>query len=411
MMDQTGLFAAALGIEEPIYVKKIRFDKEAGELHIEMDFREGARFMCGVCGAQEQPVYDTEEKTWRHLNFFQYKCYLHFRTPRTKCPKCGVHLYTPVWGRKGSGFTMLFELLVLTLARSMPVSEVAALMGEHDTLLWRIIRHYVDDAYAEKDMSCVTKVGIDETSTRKGHHYISVFVDMEKSDVLYCAEGKDGGTIQAFTEELKLHNAKPGQVTDVSMDMSPAFISGAATHLPGAAVTYDKFHVVKLLNEALDKVRQAEQKKNPLLLKRTRYLWLKNPDALTAKQQEQLKTLSKEHLRTMKAYQMKLTFQDIYRGGPDVRVAQAAMEKWLSWAVRSRLEPIKAFARMLKSHMVGVLHYFKSQLTAGASEGINSKIQYIKRRARGYKNIANFIAMIYLDCSDLYIPAFPTHTK
>lgn len=411
MMDQTVLFAVALGIEEPIYIKGIRFDKEAGELHIDMDFRQKAHFTCSVCGAEGQPVYDSEEKTWRHLNFFQYKCYLHFRTPRTKCPKCGVHLYTPAWSRKGSGFTVLFELLVLTLARSMPVTEVAALTGEHDTLLWRIIRHYVGNAYAQKDMGRVTKVGIDETSTRKGHHYISVFVDMEKSDVLYCAQGKDGGTILSFAEELKLHNANPDQVTDVSMDMSPAFISGAATHLPGAGVTYDKFHVVKLLNEALDKVRQAEQKKNPLLLKRTRYLWLKNPASLTAKQQEQLKTLSKENLRTMKAYQMKLTFQDIYRGGPDVRVAQAAIKKWLSWAVRSRLEPIKTFARMLKSHMTGVLRYFRSGLTAGASEGINSRIQYIKRRARGYKNIANFIAMIYLNCSDLNIPAFPIHTK
>ena len=119
----------ALGIEEPIYIKAIRFDKEAGELHIDLDFREGAQFKCSVCGAEDQPIYDTQDKTWRHLNFFQYKCYLHFRTPRTNCPECGVHLYTPQWGRKNSGFTMLFELLVLTLARSMPVCEIAELVG------------------------------------------------------------------------------------------------------------------------------------------------------------------------------------------------------------------------------------------------------------------------------------------
>ena len=411
MFDQATLFGVALGVEEPIYIKAIRFDKEAGELHIDLDFREQARFKCGACGAEGQPVYDTQDKTWRHLNFFQYKCYLHLRTPRTNCPECGVHLYTPRWGRKGSGFTMLFELLVLTLARSMPVCEIAELMGEHDTLLWRIIRRYVSDAYAQKDMSGVKRVGIDETSTRKGHNYISVFVDMEKNDVLYCVEGKDGGTIKAFAKEMNHHGAKPAQITDVSMDMSPAFLSGVAAHLPQAAVTYDKFHVVKILNEAVDKVRQAEQKKNPLLLKRTRYLWLKNPGNLTAKQQEQLKTLSKENLRTMKAYQMKLTFQDIYRGILDIRIARAAIRKWLSWAVRSRLDPIKAFARTLKSHMEGVLRYFKSGLTAGASEGMNSRIQYIKRRARGFRNLSNFIAMIYLDCSELNIPALATHTK
>ena len=138
---------------------------------------------------------------------------------------------------------------------------------------------------------------------------------------------------------------------------------------------------------------------------------MKNLESPTVKQQEQLKTLSKENLRAMKACRMKLTFQDIYRGSSDVRVAHAAMKKWLSWAVRSRLEPIKTFARTLKSHMDGVLRYFKSRLTAGASEGLNSRIQYIKRRARGYRNIPNFIAMIYLDCSQLNIPVLLTHTK
>jgi transposase len=112
MMGQTVLFAVALGIEEPIYIKAIRFEKEAGELHIDMDFRQKVQFGYSICGAEGRRVYDSEKKTWRHLNFFQYKCYLHFRTPRTKCPKCGIHLYTPAWSRKGSGFTLLFELLV-----------------------------------------------------------------------------------------------------------------------------------------------------------------------------------------------------------------------------------------------------------------------------------------------------------
>lgn len=283
MFNQTALFGAALGIQEPTYVEKINFDEKQGELHIYMNFRTGAKFQCPICGDADMPLRDTIEKTWRHLNFFQYKCYIHMRTPRTECPECGVHLITPSWARSGSGFTMLFEALVLTLAQSMPISDIAKLTGEYDTRLWRIIRNYVGKAYAEKDMSAVTAVGVDETSVHKGHRYISVFVDMEKHEVLYCTKGKDASTIKSFKEELVKHKADAAKITELSMDMSPAFISGAAENLPKAEVTFDKFHVIKLLNEALDEVRRTEQKLNPLLTG-TKYIWLKNPSNLTLKQ-------------------------------------------------------------------------------------------------------------------------------
>ena len=164
--------------------------------------------------------------------------------------------------------------------------------------------------------------------------------------------------------------------------------------------------MVKLLNEALDKVRRAEQKITPLLT-RSRYIWLKNPGNLTAKQRQELATLSRENLRTAKVYQMKLTFQDIYATIKDSTNAEIAIKKWLSWAIRSRLEPVKEFARMLKAHLTGVLRHFSSKLTAGTSEGINSRIQQIKARGKGFKNIRNFISMIYLEMAGLAIPDFP----
>jgi transposase len=397
------LFGVALGVEEPIYIEKIEFDKEQGELHIKMDFRRGGKFPCSVCGAEGLDVHDTEEKQWRHLNFFQYKCYLHMRTPRTKCPKCGEHLYIPPWGRKNSGFTMLFELLILTLAKEMPVSAIAAIVEENDTKLWRVIRHYVNKAYSEKNFEGVKQVGIDETSTRKGHNYVTVFADNEQGDVLFATEGKDASTIAAFAEELPKHQAMPEQITDISMDMSPAFISGAEILLKNANVTFDKFHVIKQLNEALDKVRRDEQKTNPLL-KKSRYLWLMNPNNLTVEQQKKMKTLSRENTKTAKVYQMKLTFQDIYRTIDDVATADVAIKKWLSWAVRSRIEPVKQFAKMIKKHYQGILRYFISRLTAGKSESINSRIQEVKRRAKGFRNINNFICMIYLEAGKLTLP-------
>lgn len=401
---QQQLFGMALGVDEPIYIEKIEFNKEDGELHIHMDFRRGGKFTCSKCGKKECAVHDTTEKTWRHLNFFQYKCFIHFRTPSTKCDDCGVHLFVPEWGRTQSGFTMLFEAFILTLAREMPISIIAEIVDEHDTRIWRIVSSHVKKSYSEKDFNKVTQVGIDETSSKKGHNYVSVFVDMKEREILFATEGKDVTTIANFIEEMPQHNASPEQIKELSMDMSPAFISGAKK-FANASITFDKFHVIKQLNEALDEVRRGEQKLNPLL-KGSRYIWLKNPSNLTANQVRDLQTLSKENKKLSKAYQMKLTFQDIYRTIWDKDTADMALKKWLSWATRSRLEPVKKFAKMVKSHYKGILQFFVSKLTAGISEGINSRIQEIKRRAKGYRNIKNFIMMIYLEGANLILPAF-----
>jgi len=401
---QQQLFAMALGIQEPIFLERIDFIKDDGELHIYMNFRRGSKFACPICGKKECAVHDTTDKTWRHLNFFQYKCFIHFRTPNTKCDDCGVHLFVPEWGRTQSGFTMLFEAFVLTLAREMPISKIAEIVDEHDTRIWRIVASHVKKAYSQKDFSKATQVGVDETSSKKGHKYVSVFVDMQQREIMFATEGKDAATIDKFIEEMPSHNATPEQIKELSMDMSPSFILGSKKFV-NASITFDKFHVVKQLNEALDEVRRAEQKLNPLL-KGSRYIWLKNPNNLTANQANNLKTLSKENKKLSKAYQMKLTFQDIYRTIWDKETADMALKKWLSWAIRSRLEPVKKFAKMVKSHYKGILHFFESKLTAGISEGINSRIQEIKRRAKGYKNIKNFIVMIYLEGSNLILPAF-----
>ena len=390
---QSNLFEMALGIKEPLYIKNISFNEEVGELHIYIDFRRGSRFSCPVCNQEHWAVRDTVEKVWRHLNFFQYKSYIHFRNPKIRCDKCGVRQLVPYWARPQSGFTSLFEAFVLTLAREMPVSQIAELVGEHDTRIWRILHFHISKAYAAKDFSKLTHIGIDETSSHKGHKYVSVFVDMLNREVVYAAPGKDESAIERFSEEIEKHNASSEQITNVSMDMSPAYIKGASNHFRNADITFDKFHVIKLLNEAIDEIRRTETAVNPCL-KGSRYIWLKNPEHLTVRQSNALKTLSKENRKLSKAYQMKLTLQDIYRTIHDYRVADVGFQEWLSWAVRSRLDPIKRFAKMFKSHYDGILQYFKSRLTAGFSEGTNSRIQEIKRRSNGFRNINYFISMI-----------------
>lgn len=395
MFNQESLFAAALQIQEPLYVKQIEFLKEAGELHVYIDFQKGAKFKCSICGKDGLPVHDTIEKTWRHLNFFQYKAFIHYRTPRTNCPDHGAHLVEAPWGTPGSGFTLLFEALVLQLAMCMPVAQIAQLMGEHDTLLWRIIRKHVNLAHAVADYSDMHRVGIDETSSKRGHNYVTIFVDMDKSRAVYVTEGKDAATMAEFKEELPCHRCDPLQITDISADMSPAFRKGAEQSFPWATVTYDKFHVLKLMNEAVDNVRRAEQKQVPAL-KSTRYLWLYNPDKLNAEKTEKLETLKKSNIKTAKAYQLKLTLQDIYNTAVDRTDAMISLNKWYRWAVRCRLEPVKEFAKTVRSNWAGIINYFDSRLTNAVLEGINGIVQAVRARARGYRNVQNFITMIYL---------------
>jgi len=397
------LFSAALGISEPIYIEDIKF--EENELHIYLNFYRGARFSCPICGCQHG-VYDTEEKIWRHLNFFQYKCFLHFPTPRIECPICGIHRYSPEWTRPQSGFTLLFEAFVITLVRGgFPFSEIEKLTGENDTRLRRIIEYYVANSYKEKDFSSVTEIAVDETSCKKGHKYITVFINQKDKSVLFATTGKDSETIKRFSDECLQHGLNPNKIKEVSMDMSVPFQSGAANYLPNSNITFDKFHVVKLLNDAVDKVRRSEQKLNPLL-KKSRYIWLKNRENLTVNQLEMLQNLENENLQTAEAYRLKVTFQDIYDNVEDVETAEFMLKSWTKNVMNSGLEPLIDFAETLIRHFDGVIRYFKTHITNGISEGLNSIIGQIKRRAKGYSNVKNFINMIYLIKGNLSLPSF-----
>jgi len=232
----------ALGLPPPWTVAGTHFDAEAHRLDIGIDFAPGSRFACPTCGAAERPAYDTERMSWRHLNFFQRQAYLNARAPRVRCEKCGLEKIATPWARPDSGFTLLFEAMVMTMVSAMPVEAVARIVGEHDTRLWRVVHYYVDQARARADAASVTRVAIDETAARRGHDYISLFVDIDQARVLFAAEGRDAGTVAAFAQDLAAHGGEPEAISEVCIDMSPAFIKGVADSLPEAAITFDKFH-------------------------------------------------------------------------------------------------------------------------------------------------------------------------
>jgi len=403
-MRDTDLFQVALGVKPPWVVQKSEFDVTAKRLDIYLDFARGSRFVCPQCGTADCPAYDSEEKTWRHLNFFQHEAHLHARVPRVTCKSCGIKQVSVPWARPDSGFTLLFEALVMAMVQAMPVAVVARMIDEWDTRLWRIIHHYVERARDRADHSDVTSVAFDETASRRGHNYVSLFVDLVCRRVLFVAEGKDAGTVEAFAKELAAHGGNPKAIAEVCIDMSPAFISGIAQSLPNAQITCDKFHLVKLINEAVDAVRRSEQKSHAEL-KNSRYLWLKNPRNLSERQRTQLSNLSGSNLKTGRAYRIRLAFQELY--AQPASNAALFLKKWYWWATHSRLPPMIEAARMVKRHWNGILRWFHSNIANGIMEAINSLVQAAKAKARGYRSLRNLKAIIYLIAGKLEL-ALPT---
>lgn len=405
-MNENELFQTALGLMPPWQVERCAFDQAAGRLDIHLDFPRGSVFACPGCGVCCK-AYDTTELSWRHLNFFQHQTYLHARTPRVDCSQCGVHRVAVPWARPGSGFTLLFEALVLMMVKAMPVAAVARIVSEHDTLIWRTVSHYVDEARAKANYSDVIHVGMDETASRRGQTYVSLFVDLQERRVLFATPGKDSSTVAAFAADLTAHGGNPAAVTEVSADLSKAFAKGIAENLPHAKVTFDKFHVVCLVNDAVDQVRRLEQKESPELAK-SRYVWLKNPENLTAGQWETFETLDivNSHLKTARAYQIRLTFQDLFN--QPAAQAKAFLDKWYFWATHSRLAPIIKVAKTIRKHQDGILRWFTSKINNGILEGINSLVQAAKAKARGYRSDRNLITIIYLISGKLHFPGLPT---
>ena len=419
-MDNTDLFTAALQLEYPWKVSKVEFipdkyDPKMMTLHITIAFERGAKFIfynedgSEWVDASGKPIettaHDTVERTWQHLNFFQYKTYIHAKMPKVSDGEGHCPTVKAPWARKNSGFTLLFEAWVMELAKHLPVSVVAKLVGVRDKRLWRFIKHYVNAARELEDYSKVNSIGMDETS-KKGHNYVTVMVDLAERKVIYTTEGKDHTTVDKFVEDFKEHKGDPDNVKLVTCDMSLGFRKGVKDNFPNSNTIIDKFHVIKHANDAVDTVRKQEGKTNELL-KGTKYLWLKNDINLTDEQAAWSSELMKasKRLKTGRAYAMRVTLQDIYEQCLSREEAEPRLKKLCSWLIRSRLQPMKELCGLIRDHWNEILNYFEYRLTNAILEGMNSIIQNVKRRARGFRNNEYFETMIYLNCSKLDIDA------
>ncbi len=378
-MDTSHLFTAALQLQSPWKVGSVDFrDADGGrqELHIMIGFEPGARFHCPETGCREDacPVHDRRERVWRHLNFFQYKAFIHAAMPRVTCPEHGVRTVPAPWARPGSGFTLLFEAWAVEMARHLPAGTLA---GQ-----------------------------LDETS-RRGHNYITVVADLVEHDVINVTPGKDPATVERFARDFMDHNGVPEYVRLVACDMSLGFRKGIREHLPHARRIVDRFHVARHANEAVDKAGKTEGRSNPLL-KRTEYLWLRNEESLTELQVETKRNLTGQRLKTGRACRMREVLQDICTDRRTPSEAWVRLHRLCSWMMHSRLEPMKDFARMVRRHFAEIVAYFEHPYTNAVLEGADSVIRNVKRRARGFRDMDYFATMIYLTCGRLDLKAVTT---
>lgn len=385
----------------PWQVKALNFKVEEGgqrELHIKIGFASGSRFADDT--GQVCPVHDTVERQWQHLNFFEHRCILHCAVPRITDSSGKVTTVNVPWARPGSGFTLLFEAFALALIeREMPVNRVAELLGVYPQRLWHIFDHWISKAREADDPSSVCKLGVDETSTRKGHEYVTLGVDLEARRVIHVSQGKGSANLGQMSAYLADKGVEAGQVNQMSMDLSPAYIAGAAKHFPSAAITFDRFHVVKLLNEAMDQVRKKERKEHQAL-KGEKYTFLRNKANLSPEKQVRLAEMITLYPTLGEAYRLKTLFNDLWEM-PDTLAATRFLGQWCCEVEEAKIPAMMRFARTVKSHWSGIVQFTESRISNGILEGINSKVQLAKRRARGYRNLNNFINMIYFLCGKL----------
>jgi len=398
-MKQEELFAMAIGIRAPWEITKINLDIVKGELNIDIDFIKGSEFeyLSQETGEiSRYKAYDAKIKEWRHMNFFQYRCYLRARVPRVKLSDGKVKQVKTTWEGNSSGFTLLFEAFMLQLVEVMPVHQVCEIVGSYDAKLWAMLESYTEKCREQSDYSQVENIGMDETAARRGHDYVTLFVDLDERKTIFVTEGKGNETIAEFVEDLHEHKGMAENIKNVSCDMSPAFIKGINENLPNANIVFDKFHIVKIINHAVDQVRKQEVKTNPIL-KESKYVFLKNQWNFTKKQKEKYEEikLSKLNIKTFKAMQIREAFQQIYLV-EDKNKFEGLLKKWYFWATHCKIPNIINVAKTIKKHWNGIVNWAKKNINNGILEGFNSLFQAAKAKARGYKKTDTIKAVIYI---------------
>jgi len=410
-MRDKDLYAKILGIEAPWFVREVDLHLQDGEVYVFLDFKPNNPLSCPECG-QKAPGYDSRERRWRHLDTCQYRTIIVADVPRVQCDEHGVHQIAVPWSEPGSRFTALFEALVIDWLQEASLSAVARRLGLTWDAVDGIVERAVRRGLQRRKLESPERIGIDETSFQKRHEYVTVVSDHVSGKVLHVSDNRKEVSLEGYYKTLSIEQLNA--IRSVSMDMWPAYIKATRGYVPDAdkKIGFDKFHVAKHLGDAVNKVRYQEHKillsQGKTDLKKTKYLWLTNPDNMDDEKWDKFESLRTSALKTARAWAIKelaMTLWDYSTRG----WAKKAWKKCLNCAMRSKLEPIKKVASTLKKHLWGILNAIALKVNNGKSEGINLKIQKLKSQACGYRNRERFRNMIYFHLGGLSL--YPAGVK
>lgn len=405
-MRDKDLYAQILGLQHPWMVRDVALRLEDNEVIIHVGHDPQVPLTCPECGA-EVPGYDTKERRWRHLDTCQYRTILVAEVPRCECAEHGVHQIPVPWAESGSRFTALFEALVIDWLQETSMTAVARMLGVSWDQADGVMNRAVERGLARREKQYPKRLGVDETSFKKRHQYVTVVQDQETGHALHVGEGRGRESLDAFYESLDEEQLEG--IESVAMDMHQPYIGSTLDHVPDAdrKIAFDKFHVAMHLGAAVDKVRREEHKQllgeKDHRLKGTKYVWLQNPENMRNKAWNTLTELKDSSLRTARAWAIKeyamMLWHYVQRGW-----ASKAWKGWLSWAQRCRLEPMVAAAKTIKQHLWGIINAIVLKITNARAEGLNAKIQKLKRWACGYRNPKRFrtVIMFHLGGLNLY---------
>ena len=410
-MQDSQLYQQILGITTPWRVERVELQLKQGEVHVYLGHESQVPWTCPECGA-ECPLYDHDsERLWRHLDTCQYRTILHCESPRCRCPKHGVRVVRLPWAEPHSRFTALFERLAIDWLRAASQQAVADQLGLTWDEVHGIVERAVRRGLARRKTEMIGYLGVDEKSFRKGHKYVTVVNDLSRGRVLYVAEDRKQSSLDGFWSTLTKEQLE--WIDGVALDMWAPYEQSIRAHLPKAEekMVFDKFHVAKHLSDAVDKVRRTENKElleeGDERLKGTKFDWLKGRDKFDLAAWRAFCRLRRSNLRTARAWALSEQAMKLWTFTYE-RAARKHFNWWYRWATRSRLKPMIDKAKMLISHLPNILTYLKHGITNATSESINSKIQWVKYTARGFRNIDNFKNAIYFHCGDLDMSPRPT---
>ncbi len=402
-MRDKDLYAQILGIQSPWQVSDVELSSIAGEVKVTVEPSSGAEFYCPSCEAV-CPGYDKRKKQWRHLDTCQYKTILVADVPRIECPEHGVVTVSVPWAEPGSGYTALFESLVINWLKEASIQAVSRQMKLSWNAIDGIMQRAVSRGLSRRETLSPKQLGVDETAFKKRHDYVTIISDQNTGTVLHVGRDRTKASLTQWYQSLG--EDQINTIESVSMDMWPAFINATLENLPDAEnkIAFDKFHIAKYLGEAVDQVRREEHKnlmaQGQDQLKGSKYDWLYNPANMSRKQKVRFSALRDSTLKTARAWAIKELAMSLWHYVSKTW-ARKAWKQWLSWASRCRLEPIKKVAKTIKAHLWGILNAIVLKVSNGPAEGLNSRIKMIKVRSRGFRNKDRFANAIYFHLGGL----------